>query len=957
MSFIVGQRWVSQAENDLGLGTVLQADNRFVQVLFPAADESRNYAVAQAPLMRVEFAPGDTLKTLEEYEFVVEHVEENQGTLIYHGTRVDDGETVAVKEIMLDHHISLNTPEARLLTANYDRPNWFSLRLRAHQQKAELEASPLLGLQGARVGLIPHQLYIANSVGQRFAPRVLLADEVGLGKTIEAGLIIHQQLLSGRSQRVLIVLPESLQHQWLVEMLRRFNLHFSIFDEQRCEAEAETSEDENFQPFDSEQQIIISQEWLSQAGKWQQKLLESNWDLVVVDEAHHITPDAEALSEQNALYESVKTIGSQTQGLILLTATPDQLGHYGHFCRLQLLDPARFHCYETFKQEESKYQEVADIANTLLEQAELSSAQQELLKQLLTDSTDQDKIEAYQTKQDADIAELLIKELLDRHGTGRIMFRNSRHGIKGFPERKLIAQPQNLPEGYPSTGDFAGVTPEKQHTATVLETDAWWKLDPRVNWLIDFLKQNKSEKVLIICAHADTAMKLDDVLFEAEGLRSTVFHEGMTIVERDKAAAYFADEENSAQALICSEIGSEGRNFQFAHHLVLFDLPANPDLLEQRIGRLDRIGQTETVKIHVPYLTNSAQENLFNWYQQSFNAFEQTSTTARIVATENKQQVTDLLLAQSEAAEINGFIKACKTRNDALKLEVENGRDRLLELNSSGGTKAGEIQDHIEQLDDSTELMNYMIEVWDQFGVQHEEKATFSKIIRPGDHMLHAHFPQLQEDGMTVCFDRETALSQEDQHFLTWEHPMVTGTLDMLSSGDLGNSSVCLLPHKQLPAGTFLIEASYLLTTNAPKKLQLHRHLPNTAIRVMLDKKGNNLADKVKQGSLDKTLKNAKKQIAQQLVKALKDEISPLLEKGQVMAEAHGSQLKATAKQAMLESGQQELTRIKALQQVNPSIRDEEIEFLEQRIHDSEKEIEAATVSLDAIRLIVVTQA
>ena len=957
MSFIVGQRWVSQAENDLGLGTVLQADNRFVQVLFPAADESRNYAVAQAPLMRVEFAPGDKLKTLEEYEFIVEHVEENNGTLIYIGTRIDNGEAVSVKEIMLDHHISLNTPEARLLTANYDRPNWFSLRLRAHQQKAELESSHLLGLQGARVGLIPHQLYIADSVGQRFAPRVLLADEVGLGKTIEAGLIIHQQLLSGRSQRALIILPESLQHQWLVEMLRRFNLHFSIFDEQRCQAEAETADDENFQPFDNEQQIIVSQEWLSKSDKWQQKLLEANWDLVVVDEAHHITPDTAASDEQNSLYQAVQTIGSQTQGLILLTATPDQLGHYGHFCRLQLLDPARFHCYDTFKQEESKYQDVADIANTLIDQNPLNDGQQTLLTELLSDKTNQEKVAHYQKEQDTDVAEYLIKELLDRHGTGRIMFRNSRQGIKGFPERQVIPSPLALPDGYPSSVDFAGTSPETQHDSGVTEANAWWKVDPRVEWLINFLKENKSEKILIICAHAHTAMKLDDVLFESEGLRSTVFHEGMSIVERDKAAAYFADEENSAQALICSEIGSEGRNFQFAHHLVLFDLPANPDLLEQRIGRLDRIGQTENVKIHVPYLISTAQENLYNWYHQSFNAFEQTSTTARIVAAEQKQQMIDTLLSQSEGADIQNFIAQCQKRNDELKLEVENGRDRLLELNSSGGAKANEIQEQIEQLDDSTELMNYMIEVWDQFGVQHEEKATFSKIIRPGDHMLHAHFPQLQEDGMTVCFDRETALSQEDQHFLTWEHPMVTGTLEMLSSGDLGNSSVCLLPHKQLPAGTFLIEASYLLTASAPKKLQLHRHLPNTAIRIMLDKKGNNLADKVKQGSLDKTLKNAKKQIAQQLVKALKDEISPLLEKGQAMAEAHGSQLKAEATTAMLAAGQQELTRIKALQQVNPSIRDEEIEFLEQRISDSEKEISAATVSLDAIRLIVVTQA
>ncbi|MFT6528994.1 MAG: ATP-dependent helicase HepA [Psychrosphaera sp.] len=961
MNFAIGQRWVSQAENDLGLGTIIQVDTRFVQVLFPAADETRNYASEQAPLMRVEFAPGETLSSLEDFKFVVEHVEEMQNTLIYKGKRVDNGEEVSVKEIMLDHHIKLHTPEARLYTGNFDRSNWFSLRMEAHQHKAALESSHLQGLQGARVSLIPHQLYIADTVGQRFSPRVLLADEVGLGKTIEAGLIIHQQLISGRSQRVLLILPESLQHQWLVEMLRRFNLRFSIFDDQRCEAEMETAGEDAVSPFDSEQLILISQEWLSRDDKWQKALLQSEWDLVVVDEAHHITPENELAlakeTELNQLYKHVQQIGEQTKGLILLTATPDQLGHFGHFSRLQLLDPNRFHDYEKFKQEETHYQQIAEIANLLVSQESFSDAQYKVLSQLLNDSTSIETLDKYQSNKDkAELAQRLISDLLDRHGTGRIMFRNSRQGIKGFPERKVTPYPLNAPEGYPNQASFMGLQPETQHDSGVTENNAWWNLDPRVQWLCNFLLENKGEKVLVICAHAQTAMKIDDTLFEREGLRSTIFHEGMSIVERDKAAAYFADEENSAQALICSEIGSEGRNFQFAHHLVLFDLPANPDLLEQRIGRLDRIGQTETVKIHVPYLVNSAQENLFNWFHNSFNAFEQTSTTARIVAEEFKQQISDVLLNVSEQSAQEALIQTCQTRNLELKQDVENGRDRLLELNSSGDDKAKQICEQIDEMDDSTELMNYIGRVWDQFGVQQEEKSTFSTILHPGEHMLNDHFPSLLEDGMTVCFDRETALSQEDQHFMSWEHPMVTGVLDMLTSGELGNSSVCLLPHKQLPPGTFLVEASYVLTTSAPKSLQLHRFLPNTVIRLMLDKNGNNLADKVKQGSLDKMLKNAKKQMALQLIKALKDEVSILIEKSEAMAATHAAQIKHEAKDKMLTNRQQELNRLTALQKVNPAIRDEEVNYLQQQIDNSVKEIEMSQVSLDAIRLIVVTQ-
>ncbi len=119
-----------------------------------------------------------------------------------------------------------------------------------------------------------------------------------------------------------------------------------------------------------------------------------------------------------------------------------------------------------------------------------------------------------------------------------------------------------------------------------------------------YLTSHRSQKVLVICAKATTALQLEQVLREREGIRAAVFHEGMSIIERDRAAARFAEEDTGAQVLLCSEIGSEGRNFQFASNLVMFDLPFNPDLLEQRIGRLDRIGRAHDIQIHVPYRKN-----------------------------------------------------------------------------------------------------------------------------------------------------------------------------------------------------------------------------------------------------------------------------------------------------------------------------------------------------------------
>ena len=237
--------------------------------------------------------------------------------------------------------------------------------------------------------------------------------------------------------------------------------------------------------------------------------------------------------------------------------------------------------------------------------------------------------------------------MLDRHGTGRVLFRNTRNSVSGFPERKLQAHALQLTDA-----DLLAVQAQPLAVQICAEhywqqsTDSdWWLQDPRVVWLAEWLRQNRRKKVLVICANADSAQSIEEYLRLRKGLTTAVFHEGLNLIERDRAAAYYAEVEDGAQVLICSEIGSEGRNFQFAQDLVLFDLPTNPDLLEQRIGRLDRIGQTATVNIHVPYYEHSAQEKLLNWYHQGLNAFEKTCAIGQAAYV----QFADALLPASAA--------------------------------------------------------------------------------------------------------------------------------------------------------------------------------------------------------------------------------------------------------------------------------------------------------------------
>jgi len=976
MSFHPGQRWISDGESDQGLGTVTNVENRFVSIMFTATGDMRKYAIANAPLTRVIFNEGDVIPSHEGWKLVVHEITYQGELITYLGTRQDNGESAELKEVMIDHFIKFNKPHDRLLNGQVDRLDWFRLRKDCLHHQFAQQKSELTGLTGGRVSLIPHQLYIAEEVGSRFAPRVLLADEVGLGKTIEAGLIIHQQLVTGRAQRILIIVPESLMHQWLVEMLRRFNLKFSIFDESRCQEIAHSSSEDDIEeeinPFSSEQLVLVNLGFITDNPKWYEMLIAEDWDLMIVDEAHHLNWQVDNASIE---YLCIEQLAQAIPGVLLLTATPDQLGHESHFARLRLLDPDRFYDYQQFIKEEENYTEVADAANALVAKEALNDLQINTLASLLKETDISEQLSLINQADDIDAQETIrqqvLTQLLDRHGTGRILFRNSRNTIKGFPERKLCAQALAMPQQYlDKIEDFLlSDNPEKlkaSKQAKYLTTpemlygldgsENWYDIDPRVDYLIELLKSLNKEKVLVICAHAQTAMELETALRVKEGMRAAVFHEGLSIFERDRAAAYFAQDEDSAQVLLCSEIGSEGRNFQFAHHLVLFDLPTNPDLLEQRIGRLDRIGQTQTIQLHVPYFEHSAQSILYQWYQSGLNAFEHTCITGRAIYEAFATQLNDLTLsAAPEESDVEQLITQSHAKHIELKADLESGRDKLLELNSSGQGKAEALVDKIITLDNQTQLPQFMFQVLDVFGIAQDDKSDNAIALQPTEHMLSGNFPCLPDDGTTITFHRDTALACEDYHLLTWDHPMVTGAMDLVLADETGNSSIGILKNPALPAGTFFLECIFTLEAIAPSVLQLNRYLPITPIRVLVDKNGNDLADKVSEEILDQQLSPVKKQVALQLVKALKDQVTPLVAKAENHAQQQIASIQSSALSQMNSKLELEFERLTALKAINPSVRQNELDFIKIQQKELTNYINKAQLKFEAIRLVVVS--
>ncbi|MBF4801873.1 RNA polymerase-associated protein RapA [Aeromonas hydrophila] len=953
MPFALGQRWISDTETDLGLGTVVAVEGRMVTLLFPATGENRMYAKEEAPVTRVSFNVGDQITSHEDWTMTVEEVQEKDGLLIYVGVRTDNDEPVALKEVFLNNFIKFNKPQDRLFAGQIDRMSRFTLRYEALINQHQRRRNPTRGLAGGRVSLIPHQLYIAHEVGHRYAPRVLLADEVGLGKTIEAGMIIHQQLLSGRAHRVLILLPETLQHQWLVEMLRRFNLHFSLFDEERCiEAFADA---EN--PFETEQLVICSLDFLRKKRRRFEQVLEAEWDLLVVDEAHHLEWSEEAPSRA---YEMVEALAEQVPGVLLLTATPDQLGHQSHFARLRLLDPERFYDYDAFLAEEQAYGQVASAAQELLDGETLSNEAKRILAS---------QLEGLDLS-DATARQQAVAKLLDQHGTGRVLFRNSRANIQGFPERHLNVYPMPLPEQYKTAIKVMGMMggnggdlqtralrylyPEKIFQQFEGDNATWTQFDPRVEWLLELLLSARQQKVLVICSEAATAIALEEALRTREGIRGAVFHEGMSILERDKASAYFAQAEGGAQVLLCSEIGSEGRNFQFASHLVLFDLPLNPDLLEQRIGRLDRIGQQNTVEIHVPYLEGTAQRALQLWYHDGLDAFEQTCPTARPVFEAVRDELFELLAANTgDQAPLDALLVKTRELHEPLKARLEQGRDRLLEIHSSGGAAAQQLVNKLAAEDDDTGMISFALKMFDEIGVNQDDRGENALVLTPGDHMLVSSFPGLPQDGMTITFDRNTALSRDDMALLSWDHPMMRGGIDLILGSEIGATSVALLKNKALPIGSILLELIFVAESAAHP--QLYRFMPPTPIRLLMDKNGQNLGEKVAFDAFNRQLTPVNRHLGSKLVTASQPMIHGLIGKGQAIAEELKGGIVDKARAQMAQTLQQDLDRLEALKAVNPNVRDSELDYLRNLQAELHHLIDQTQLKLDAIRFIVVT--
>jgi ATP-dependent helicase HepA len=486
------------------------------------------------------------------------------------------------------------------------------------------------------------------------------------------------------------------------------------------------------------------------------------------------------------------------------------------------------------------------------------------------------------------------------------------------------------------------------------ELQFWFTRDPRLDWLLKFMKALHPAKVLLICRSKEKVLALEQALKERGHLKVGVFHEDLTIVQRDRNAAWFS-ESGGARLLLCSEIGSEGRNFQFAHHLVLFDLPLHPELLEQRIGRLDRIGQSEDIHIHVPYLTGSPQEVLVRWYHEGLNAFEDYLEGGnQLMQIFSDRLINTSLHATSKNIEkqLESLIADTAVFQQELKAKLAKGRDRLLEMNSFRPKVAEKLVDQIRTEDQDMTLEIYMTRIFDHFSIEIEDLAPRTYLLHrpPSDSEV---FPSIPDSGISITFDRKRALSREEISFLSWDHPMTTGAIDMMLSLGIGSTSFGVFKGDANPG--FLLEALFVLETAGDQHIYVDRFLPNTPLRVVVDHTGKDVTDSFSTDVLDQQLVPGQIDPLIQNEHFIEHILPGMTTAATKIAEARGASEISSGLQKMNLTLDHEIDRLKSLQKKNNNIRPEEIRIAVEEQATLATLIKDARIRLDALQLIKCT--
>jgi superfamily II DNA or RNA helicase len=864
-------------------------------------------------------APGTQVQTVNGRLGVVVSVEGRSVEVVF----PDGAETLDVDDLVraADGPVQLLERNAPLGDATA-----FALRLQAlylrHAYRFDLRS----GLSNARIEPNLHQVYIAHLVTEKLQPRMILADEVGLGKTIEAALILKELRARGLVDRVLIVVPASLQYQWQQELRSKFNEDFTVVDS----AAAKYLKQGGANPFSKRDSIICSLPFATKRGD---EIIEAGWDLVIFDEAHRVRRSLQGANKTNATqaYRMADELKELTDGLLLLTATPMQLHPFELYSLIELVEPGVYPTYGQYELRRKQLPVLNDLMRSLKGWPTLGANEKEVVldrhEKLLADVLGAHP--SVDMLDDAARREQLMDGLVERHPLAGMMVRNRKAELGGFAEReakrvlveledtalqlyvdvteyirlgydravankqlavgflmvtyqKMLASSSHAIresfkrrirrltdelEGRPTKKKSKGKSrdeviaegrdpddlsliadellelaeaPNKELLqAEIVELELLVErlgdaVDAKAEALVDaveaILEHDPKQKVVIFTQFRDTQDYLRrnleaHIRVVGRPVKVAPFNGSMDAETKEDAIKHFRGD---ASVLISTEAGGEGRNLQFSHILVNYDLPWNPMKVEQRIGRLDRIGQKNKVLIYNLACRDTVEERVLDVLEHRIQLFTESVGSLDPILGEVEDDLRALLMHDLEDAKdrYEAFAEDLEKKTREAREQERVLADFVLDRASLRRDRANELLGE-SPMASGKDLEHFATEMLSYYGgtvmphVDGGHVATLSPQLR-----TKLGLPDAQLRGV---FDHQEALVREDLDFFAMGHKLMDSLVSLGASADSTTAARVVLG---VPAGVF-VEAWYELQADGPVVLgRVVRHLVGAELAV-----------------------------------------------------------------------------------------------------------------------------
>lgn len=751
MEWSAGDRLVHRFNPELGPGVVREADGRTVVVDFPETGATLRLAWSSDALKPLAIRVGSRARLEPSGETVtIQELREPDSALL------EDGRLV--KTAQLWPFVTGESLTERLATGKISRLDAFSLRLDALHLAGIREADGLGSFLGGRIHLFPHQLYVAERATRADPVRWLLADEVGLGKTVEACLILNHLLRTGRAERTLVVAPETLTVQWLGELWRKYHQVFVLLDDKRL-LDVERDYGHGFNPFDAYRSVVIGMERLRDNPRLTEQAVEAGIDLLVVDEAHHLRRPPGHPGDPN--YRAIEPIAALGRHVLLLSATPLEEDAHGFFRLIQLLRPEEFGDEEQF---DARLEEGRPLPECTSATRRGDIGGLPPRKPRPIDLTDDEGWRAT-----ADLENAMRMLPADNALQRREKVRKIRRALASGAALEAVLAPRDKRHR-----EMARVAMEQ---------------DPRIAWLAEVAPgwRRDRDKTLIFVAERESLEAIKLAMSRLCQLRVGVFHEDLSPGQCDIEVAQFRLPSGPSM-LVSTECGGEGRNFEFCTRLILFDMPWNPMTVEQRIGRLDRIGRNipvEIVYFRPPGGVGATVAALF----ESLGLLERPLGGLERELSRVEEAIEEVALAEPEHLAQFGDTRFARIVDDAREAydRVQDAAYHELHRDPYRAEMADSILGRVPQnLEDLTEDVTLTTaDHLDLHVESHREGLRHS--VEIGTRAKVENLPGVPAGASYLgTFDREEGVRDEAIDFFASGHPLVEGILAYLDDSEIG---------------------------------------------------------------------------------------------------------------------------------------------------------------------------